>query len=102
MSNEVRTLEVSELLERLEDEPDNEELQASRDEIEALDKDITLVCEYDFTEYAKELASDLGFMVNSENRWPYDHIDWKSAAEELKMDYSNIEIEGVEYLYQES
>jgi len=95
-----RTLEVKDLLERLEDEPDNLTLQASRDEIESLDINTTLIREDDFAGYAKELANDIG-SVGPDDRWPYDYIDWRKAAEALKEDYFDIEIEGNTYLYQE-
>jgi len=97
-----RTLEVKDLLERLEDEPDNESLQASRDEIEALDINARLIREDDFAEYAKEFADDFGFVSRrADEGWLYGCIDWNKAAESLKEDFFDIEIEGVDYLYRE-
>lgn len=49
-----------------------------------------------FKEYAQELAEDCG-MVNDEANWPNNHIDWESAAEELKIDYTSVDFDGVEY-----
>lgn len=49
-----------------------------------------------FTDYAQELADDIG-AINREAQWPCCHIDWEAAAEALKMDYSTIDFDGVEY-----
>jgi len=94
-----RTLNVNDLLERLEDEPDNESLQASRDEIWLLPPHRELIREEDFEGYARTLAHDLGY-TKTHVDWLYDYIDWEKAAEALKVDYYDIEIEGVTYLYQ--
>jgi len=94
-----RTVSVKELLERLEDEPDNEALQASRDEIERIPVYETLIHEWDFVDFAKELAEECADGINIVNQWPYNCIDWKEAAEALKSDYMDIEIEGIPYLY---
>jgi len=98
-----RTLEVKDLLERLEDEPDNESLQASRDEIEAIDINTCLIREDDFAMYAKEFADEFGFVSSqADDGWLYGCIDWNKAAEALKEDFFDIEIEGNTYLYRES
>lgn len=57
----------------------------------------TLIRESYFQEYAEQMAEDIG-AVNSEARWPNNHIDWKSAAEELKQDYTEVDFDGVAYL----
>lgn len=49
-----------------------------------------------FREYAEELAYDLG-LVSRNARWPFDCIDWERAAEDLKMDYTKIDFDGVTY-----
>ena len=56
------------------------------------------IAEYDFEDYARELAEDIG-AVNDDNQWPLTHIDWKSASEELEMDYSSIDLDGTTYLF---
>lgn len=56
----------------------------------------TLIRDSYFTEYAKELASDLG-AIDEASRWPACHIDWDAAADALKMDYSSVEFSGVTY-----
>lgn len=55
----------------------------------------TLIRDLYFEQHAKELAEDLGDM--KDDRWPYTHIDWERAADELKQDYSAVDFDGVEY-----
>jgi len=97
-----RTLEVKDLLERLEDEPDNLNLQNSREEIEALDISTTLIREDDFAAFAKQEANEIGLVTEVDDNWLFDCIDWQKAADKLKEDYFDIEIEGVDYLYREA
>lgn len=59
---------------------------------------LLLVRESYFVDHAQEEADSCG-LINSEARWPNNHIDWDSAAEELKNDYTDIDFDGVEYLY---
>jgi len=49
-----------------------------------------------FTEYARELAEDIG-AINGNMDWPLRHIDWESAAEELKQDYTTVSFGSVDY-----
>jgi hypothetical protein len=49
-----------------------------------------------FVEYAQQLADDLG-VIDSDAKWPANHIDWEAAADELKVDYFNVEFDGVTY-----
>ena len=57
----------------------------------------TLISEGYFTEYAKELAHDIG-LVRDDGKWSHDHIDWEAAASELLHDYTEIDIGGGTYL----
>lgn len=54
-----------------------------------------------FEDYARELAEDVG-AVDRNLGWPACHIDWEAAAESLKMDYSEVEIDGATYYYREA
>ena len=56
----------------------------------------TLIHESVFTEYAQELAYDIG-AVDRNGGWPTAHIDWEAAAEELKRDCSEVEFDGETY-----
>lgn len=55
----------------------------------------TLINDDYFQTYAEELAKDCG-MVNREAAWPNRHIDWEEAAEELKQDYSAVEVKNAD------
>jgi len=48
-----------------------------------------------FETYAKELHEDIN---ESNDNWPYNCIDWTVAADELKVDYSEIDFNGESYL----
>jgi hypothetical protein len=50
-----------------------------------------------FEDYARELAYDIG-AIDSDTSWPCTHIDWEAAADELRMDYTEVEFEGNNYL----
>jgi len=60
----------------------------------------TLIHEDYFTEYAQDLAEDLGMDHNQP--WPYDCIDWEKAAEALKADYSTVDFDGQTYYIRNS
>ncbi len=49
-----------------------------------------------FKEYAQELADECG-MIDNDATWPGNYIDWDRAADELKMDYTLIDFDGVDY-----
>lgn len=49
-----------------------------------------------FEEYAEQLADDIG-LTEKADQWPFTHIDWEAAAEELKSDYTSVEFGGYEY-----
>jgi hypothetical protein len=50
-----------------------------------------------FEDYAKEFAYDIG-AIDSDTVWPCTHIDWEAAADELRMDYTEVEYDGNNYL----
>lgn len=56
-----------------------------------------LIAESYFTEYAEDLCKDIGDIPK--NIPSYIEIDWKKTAENLKVDYSEIEIDSTAYLY---
>ncbi len=49
-----------------------------------------------FKEYAQDLADDCG-MIDTAATWPGNCIDWDRAVDELKMDYTLIAFDGVDY-----
>ena len=54
----------------------------------------SMIRESEFTNYTQELANDMGACLDD---WPYTHIDWDSAADELKHDYAAIDFNGITY-----
>lgn len=59
---------------------------------------VVLIRESYFKDYAVELAEDLG-AIGSDTQWPATHIDWNAAADELLIDYSAIDFDGVTYYF---
>lgn len=57
---------------------------------------VTLIRDSYFEDYAEELADDIG-AIDSNQSWPLNCIDWKQAADELKQDYTSVELENVTY-----
>lgn len=51
-----------------------------------------------FEEYAEELADEMG-VIDRDAEWPLNHIDWEAAADQLREDYTEIEINGNSYWY---
>jgi len=107
MTTRTRTLEELERNASVEDddildEEEREELTSLRAICEEGDSfadwtyGCTLIRESYFTEYAQELAEDIG-AISSDAQWPLSYIDWDRAADALKMDYSTIEVEGTTY-----
>lgn len=62
---------------------------------------IFLVRESDFEDYAEELWEETTDSSDRElaTKWPYTHIDWEAAANDLRQDYTSIEFDGVTYYY---
>jgi antirestriction protein len=58
----------------------------------------TMIPEYDFAEYAQELAEDIG-AISQDAKWPVYCIDWERAARELKMDYTSVRVNGTTYYF---
>lgn len=55
-----------------------------------------LIHEDCFEDFVKELATEIGEPPDLD-RWPYNHIDWAAAAEELKSDYTEIDFDNQVY-----
>lgn len=58
---------------------------------------VTLIAESHFEDYAKELAEDLHGDAIREAAWPFDNIDWEAAADDLKVDYTEVEFRGYDF-----
>jgi len=98
------------VIERIEDLQDKRDSGLSKKESEELDALLalqkvcegnpdwyhgaTLVSDFYFKQYAMELADDDMEVPLNELHWPYSCIDWNQAAEELRMDYLDVEYLG--------
>ncbi len=58
---------------------------------------VTLISEDYFTEYAKDLVQAIGDLPRDIPS--YLEIDWDATAENIKVDYSTVEIDGDTYYY---
>lgn len=83
---------------------DREELKtllALREEAEGYAPDwkygTTLIRDSYFTEYARDLASEIGSVDFAAMAWPLGCIDWERAARELQHDYTSVEFGDVTY-----
>lgn len=56
----------------------------------------TLIRDSYFEEYARQLADDIG-AIDADASWPLTFIDWERAADALKMDYHELDFDGVTY-----
>jgi len=56
----------------------------------------TLISDNYFERYAEEHASDIG-AISSEHQWPLYCIDWEKAADDLKVDFSSVDFDGVTF-----
>ena len=85
------------------DEEDQEELNMLlelREEVDSGEWEygIGFIADSYFTEYARQLAEDIG-AISDDAQWPATCIDWEEAAEQLKQDYTSIEYNGETYWY---
>lgn len=58
---------------------------------------VTMIAEHYFTEYAEELLKDCGDLPQEIPH--YIEIDWEATADNIKVDYSAIEIDGTTYYF---
>ncbi len=96
----IAELEAIEVIDREpEDQDDLDALYAFQDEAESIPDwqyGETFISDDYFTEYAGELAEDIG-TINREASWPLNRIDWEAAADDLKMDYASFDFMGTTY-----
>ena len=57
---------------------------------------VTIIADSYFETYAEELAEDVCDMKEA-SQWPFSHINWESAADELKTDYTEVTWDGNEF-----
>lgn len=59
---------------------------------------VAFISEVYFEDYARELAEDIG-AIAKDTSWPATSIDWEAAANELLIDYSSVDFDGVTYYF---
>jgi hypothetical protein len=59
---------------------------------------VSLIRDDYFESYARELAEEIG-RIDQNVEWPYTHIDWAGAANDLQTDYTAVDINGVDYWF---
>ena len=57
----------------------------------------TMIRDSYFTDYAEELCKDIGDLP--QDIPSYIEIDWEATARNIRMDYSCVEIDGIDYWY---
>lgn len=76
-------------------------LLSLQDELEGYCDDwsygVTLIRDSYFTEYTEELCKEIGDIPSNLPWYIADHIDWQGVAEDLKVDYTSAEFDGVTY-----
>jgi len=77
------------------------EINTLEDEISSSEWEygLFLVDEDDFQEYCEELVSDIGDLPTDLPSYIANNIDWEGVAEDLKVDYSEVEFRSTTYLY---
>jgi hypothetical protein len=64
--------------------------------VQGNDYEPTMILDDYFVTYAQEYADDSAEFGKTVN-WPYNHIDWEAAAEQLQADFTSVEYGGYTY-----
>lgn len=85
------------------EEQELKELIELRDDIgkEQFEYGVMMIPESEFEDHARNLAEEISAIPEG-NRWPVNHIDWKAAAEELRLDYQSVSFNYNDYLWRPS
>lgn len=70
-------------------------------ELKAIEEHLTrtlAVREDTFTEFARAHAYELGRTDRLSETWPYNHVDWQAAADELRRDFVEFVFDGAVWL----
>lgn len=84
-------------------EEQQDELTALEDAISEIgetyaEDGVILIPENEFVEYAEQVCKENGYVDKNIPWWIV--IDWDATADNIRQDYSEVEIEGETYLYQ--
>ena len=62
---------------------------------------ITFISEDEFEDYCKQLVEDCGYLSKELPFFISSNIDWAGVADDLRVDYLEVEYQGVTYLFRE-
>jgi hypothetical protein len=103
MQERIDELEGIAVIDRDEDEQEElDKLYAFKEEVAddlEFDSGITFISEDYFEDYAEEMLKDIGALPAELPGYISNNIDWEGVADELKVDYTTIELGGVTYYY---
>lgn len=86
----------------LNEDTDKEEMDELREVLDELPKYVDLILADYFEAYVRDYAESVASRDVDFDAWPYNCIDWGDAEAELRQDYSEITIDGVDYLWREA
>lgn len=77
------------------------EIDVLEDEVSSSEWDygIIFISEDKFEDYCKELLEDIGDLPPNLPAYIEDNIDWAGVADDLRVDYSEVEYQGETYLF---
>lgn len=77
-----------------------EEINEVEDEVGSeFEYGCTLISEDDFEDYCKELLQDIGVLPDNIPSYIAYNINWEGVADDLKVDYSELDYQGTTYLF---
>ena len=62
---------------------------------------ITFISEDEFEDYCKQFVEDCGYLSKELPFFISSNIDWVGVADDLRVDYLEVEYQGVTYLFRE-
>lgn len=60
---------------------------------------VTLIRESYWRDYVQEYADDIHGAAMRDAQWPMNCIDWDKAGDELQMDYTGADFDGITYYF---
>jgi hypothetical protein len=60
---------------------------------------VTLINEDDFEDYCKELIEEIGDLPSDLPSYISNNIDWSGVADDLRVDYAEVDFRGETYLF---
>ena len=105
MTDIIDSRDLLDELKTLDKEDDEERIKAIEELIEEVGEDnfdmgVTFIRENYWVSYCEDCAYDFGFLDRQDDNNPlHYHIDWESWANDVAMDYGQIEFDGDIYYW---